>query len=159
MNNFLLLKNELSLAFLRNQDNILATLKSAIKIYGSSEENQRRDVEGQELAALDKILKTHQDFEESKGDPDGVITLNNTAEPGIYEKIIAKLLEYNEKINDGKEISVVDYLKRIDPDCDFMKSFEIQRHIRRAFAEEFKIHALNYILLLFEAQMRILTTI
>lgn len=62
-----------------------------------------------------------------------MVTLNNTAEPGIYEKIIAKLLEYNEKINDGKEISVVEYLKRIDADCDFMKSFEIQRHIRRSF--------------------------
>lgn len=31
-------------------------------------------------------------------------------EPGTYEKIIAKLLEYNEKVNDGKEISVVEYL-------------------------------------------------
>jgi hypothetical protein len=38
MNNFLLLKNELSLAFLRNQDNIVATLKSAIKIYASQGE-------------------------------------------------------------------------------------------------------------------------
>lgn len=61
MNNFLLLKNELSLAFLRNQDNILATLKSAIKIYGSSEENQKRDVEAQELAVIEKILKSHHD--------------------------------------------------------------------------------------------------
>jgi hypothetical protein len=68
-------------------------------------------------------------------------------------------LEYNEKVNDGKEISVVEYLKRIDADSDFMKQFEIQRHIRRAFLEEFKIHSLNYILLLFEAQMRILTTV
>jgi hypothetical protein len=39
----------------------------------------------------------------------------NVAEPGVYEKIIAKLLEYNEKVNEGKEISVVDFLKRIDP--------------------------------------------
>lgn len=45
MNNFLLLKNELSLAFLRNQDNILATLKSAINIYGSMEENSKKDIE------------------------------------------------------------------------------------------------------------------
>ena len=35
MNSFLLLKNELSLAFLRNQDNIVATVKSAIKIYAT----------------------------------------------------------------------------------------------------------------------------
>jgi hypothetical protein len=85
--------------------------------------------------------------------------MNNTAEPGVYEKVIAKLLEYNEKVNDGKEISVVEYLKRIEPDSDFMKQFEIQRHLKRAFFEEFKIHSLNYILLLFEAQMRILTTV
>ena len=79
-------------------------------------------------------------------------------EPSVYEKIIAKLLEYNEKVNDGKEISVVEYLKRLDMDSDFAKQFEIQRHIKRAFFEEFKIHSLNYVLLLFESQMRILTT-
>ena len=46
-------------------------------------------------------------------------------EPGTYEKIIAKLLEYNEKVNDGKEISVVEYLKKIDMESSFAKSFEI----------------------------------
>lgn len=45
MNNFLLLKNELSLAFLRNQDNIVATVKSAIKLYATQEENNRKDLE------------------------------------------------------------------------------------------------------------------
>jgi hypothetical protein len=49
MNTFLLLKNEISLAFLRNQDNIIATLKSAIRIYGTSEESNRKDTEQQEL--------------------------------------------------------------------------------------------------------------
>lgn len=38
MNYFLLLKNELSLAFLRNFENIISTVKSAIKIYASSDE-------------------------------------------------------------------------------------------------------------------------
>ncbi len=80
------------------------------------------------------------------------------SDPQIYEKIIAKLLEYNEKINDGKEISVVEYLKRIDMNSPFAKTYEIQRHIRRAFYEEFKIHSFNFILLLFESIMRILTT-
>jgi len=83
----------------------------------------------------------------------------NVTEPGVYEKIIAKLLEYNEKVNEGKEISVVDYLKRIDPMSPFAHSFEIQRHIKRAFFEEFKIHSLNYVLLLFESVMRITTTV
>ena len=35
MNAFLLLKNELSLSFLRNMDNIIATVKTAIKLYAS----------------------------------------------------------------------------------------------------------------------------
>jgi hypothetical protein len=35
MNQFLLLKNELSLVFLRNQDNIVATVKTAIKLYAT----------------------------------------------------------------------------------------------------------------------------
>lgn len=38
MNYFLLLKNELSLAFLRKFENIISTVKSAIKIYASQEE-------------------------------------------------------------------------------------------------------------------------
>jgi len=57
MNSFLLLKNELSLAFLRNQNNIVATVKSAIKLYATQEEHNRKDLEQQELQVLDKILK------------------------------------------------------------------------------------------------------
>ena len=58
MNYFLLLKNELSLAFLRKFDNILAALKSAIRIYASKEEQSRKEVEAQELQALEKIIKS-----------------------------------------------------------------------------------------------------
>jgi hypothetical protein len=57
MNYFLLLKNELSLAFLRKFENIISTVKSAIKIYASQEEISRRELESQELAALEKIIK------------------------------------------------------------------------------------------------------
>lgn len=38
MNYFLLLKNEISLAFLRRFDNIVSTVKAAIRIYASKEE-------------------------------------------------------------------------------------------------------------------------
>ena len=76
----------------------------------------------------------------------------------MFEKIVAKLLEYNEKINSGKEISVVEYLKRIDQKSSFMQQFSNQKHLRRAFFEEFKIHSFNYILLLFESIIRMLTT-
>ena len=77
----------------------------------------------------------------------------------MFEKIVAKLLEYNEKINTGKEISVLEYLKKIDQKSSFMQKFTNQRHLRRAFFEEFKIHCFNYILLLFESVIRLLTTI
>jgi hypothetical protein len=44
-------------------------------------------------------------------------------------------------------------------DSPFIKTYEMQRHMKRAFYEEFKIHSLNYVLLLFESVMRMLTTI
>lgn len=163
MNSFLLLKNELSLVFLRNQDNIVATVKTAIKLYATQEEANRKDLEQQELAILEKILKTMAESPNGeKNTPDlqeGVGGYGKTTDPSVYEKIIAKLLEYNEKVNDGKEISVVEYLKKIDMDSTFAHSYEVQRHIKRAFYEEFKIHSLNYVLLLFESVMRIITTV
>lgn len=57
MNYFLLLKNELSLSFLRKFENIISVVKSAIKIYASQEELQRKDLEQQELMILEKIIK------------------------------------------------------------------------------------------------------
>ena len=45
MNYFLLLKNELSLAFLRKFDNIVSTVKAAIRIYASKDEMQRKENE------------------------------------------------------------------------------------------------------------------
>lgn len=56
MNFFLLLKNELSLAFLRNNENILATVKSALRIYASDKEKNREDEEAHELEILKRIL-------------------------------------------------------------------------------------------------------
>lgn len=75
-----------------------------------------------------------------------------------YEKIVGKLIEYNEKVNEGRELSIVEYLKRIDPYSAFMKDYDNQRNLRRGFYEEYKIHCFNYVLLLFESVMRILTT-
>jgi len=49
MNFFLLLKNELSLDFLRNYENVIATVKSAIKIYASEEEQNREAIEQHEM--------------------------------------------------------------------------------------------------------------
>ena len=76
-----------------------------------------------------------------------------------YDKIVNKLLDYNEKINHGREIQVIEYLKRLKSDENFMHQFKNQRHLRRAFFTEFKIHCFNYKLLLFESVIRILTTL
>lgn len=56
-------------------------------------------------------------------------------------------------------MSIVEYLKRIDMNSPFMKEYDNQRHLRRGFYEEYKIHCFNYVLLLFESVMRILTTV
>ena len=56
MNFFLLLKNELSLHYLRQTENIVMTLKTAIRIYGSENERDRTQEEQQELKILEKIL-------------------------------------------------------------------------------------------------------
>jgi len=40
-----------------------------------------------------------------------------------------------------------------------MNQFKNQRHMRRSFFCEFKIHCFNYKLLLFESVIRILTTL
>ena len=56
MNFFLLLKNELSLAFLRNQENIVNTLKCAIRIWASEDEANRKPDELNELTWIMKIL-------------------------------------------------------------------------------------------------------
>lgn len=57
LNYFLLLKNELSLYFLRKEENIMATLKSAIHIM-AYEANPRKwqQIEEEELAILERVL-------------------------------------------------------------------------------------------------------
>lgn len=37
---------------------------------------------------------------------------------------MSKLIEYNEKINEGRELSVVEYYKRIEPLSPFMKEYD-----------------------------------
>ena len=56
MNFFLLLKNELSLHFLRQTENVVSTLKSSIRIYASENERERLQEEANELKILEKIL-------------------------------------------------------------------------------------------------------
>ena len=56
MNYFLLLKNELSLSFLRNLENIVQTLKCAIRIWASEDEQNRTSEEVNELTWIMKIL-------------------------------------------------------------------------------------------------------
>lgn len=53
---------------------------------------------------------------------------------------------------------MTEYFKRIDQRSEWLKKYINQRHLRRSFFEEYKIHSLNYILLLFESVVRMLTT-
>lgn len=139
MNYFLLLKNELSLAFLRKFDNVVATVKAAIKLYAAKDEAGRGEIEKQEMLALEKIIKSHagkdiapaqiqdKSEEETKEGMTGIekpAVSQQISEQITYEKIVAKLVEYNDKMNDGKELSIVEYLKRIDPNSPFMKEYE-----------------------------------
>ena len=57
INFFLLLKNELSLHFLKKTDNIVATYKAALRIYAQENERDRGHEEVHELRQLEKILK------------------------------------------------------------------------------------------------------
>lgn len=58
LNQYLLLKNEISLAFLRKFETIITTTKAAIKIYCAKEEAKRKEMEQQELNTLEKIIKS-----------------------------------------------------------------------------------------------------
>ena len=161
----MLLKNELSLAFLRNTDNLVAAVKSAVRIYAAEDENERKGEEECEKKLLEKILENQENVHDSESDEEGMQEKNDfspdakeEAQQAIFEKIINKLLEFNEKINSGKEISLVEYMKRIDMKSTFMQQFQNQRLLRRCFFEEFKIHSFNFILLLFESVIRLLST-
>jgi len=62
MNFFLLLKNELSMYFLRKEDNVMQTLKSAIHIE-AHERNAKRwaNIEEEELQMLAKTLQIEEE--------------------------------------------------------------------------------------------------
>jgi len=57
MNFFLLLKNELSLHFLRQTENIVQTVKLALRVYASEDEKNRLSEESHELRMIEKIMK------------------------------------------------------------------------------------------------------
>lgn len=166
MNFFLLLKNELSLHFLRQTENMVQTLKLAIRIHAGAGEQARTYEETMELKALDKLLSGAGKQMESDDEDEEKKAADKSKPPAaaldkreIFEKIVAKLLDYNDRINQGKEICVTEFFKRVDQRSDWLHAYANQRHLRRAFFEEYKIHSLNFILLLFESIVRMLTTI
>jgi hypothetical protein len=151
------------------------TVKNAVKLHPSSDEKERKNLEQIEIQTLEKIVKSPNVVNQGQAPPanggmnnqstsggipgTGDGTGMNLDETALFDKLIQKLVEYNDKINDGKEMSVVEYLKRIDPMSTFMEEYDTQRAMRKSFIEEFRIHCFNYILLLFESIMRILTTL
>ena len=106
MNFFLLLKNELSLAFLRNSDNLVSAVKSAVRIYAAEDESERRGEEQCEIKILERILENQEQVHDSDSDEETKSEKNDfspdaqeEAKQAMFEKIINKLLDYNEKIN------------------------------------------------------------
>ena len=67
-------------------------------------------------------------------------------------------MDNNEKIHNGKETSVIEYMKRIDTKAKVLKSCENQKAMRTCFYEEFKIEGFKFITLLFESMIRLLAT-
>lgn len=57
LNQFLLLKNELSLSYLRNYETVLVATRAAINIFASQDDANRKEIEERELKALEKIIK------------------------------------------------------------------------------------------------------
>ena len=112
-------------------DTITTALKGAIRIYAAQSEHTRAKEEENELKIIEKILRGesmgHTDSEEEKDGDQRDDNLTPQAEhlnqQEMFEKIVQKLMEYNDKINNGKEISVVEYLKRLDQKSIFIQKF------------------------------------
>lgn len=162
MNFFLLLKNELSLTFLRSHQNMLQAVRTAMHL--DALQNEKTDAAAAEkFKQFEEYLKS-EEVESADENGMGAAERAESFTPTVkersaqFDKIVLKLLEYNERINEGKEIQVIEYIKRVDPVGKLMKTYNAQRFLRRAYFEEFKIHSFNYILLLFESVIRLLTT-
>lgn len=94
-------------------------MKLALRIYASEDEIKRQGEESLELKMLEKIIKgispeLASDEEEEKKEEPTAEQEQKMHSKAIFEKIVAKLLEYNDRINHGKEISVTEYFKRLD---------------------------------------------
>ena len=127
------------------------------KYLDNPEEEEKKEAENKADNDSDDMLNDEDD-EDSDDDEDW----ETDPDQVVFEKLLKKLLAFNAKkeVNSGKEISIVEYIKRLDAAKNaFLKKYENQRHMRRAYLEEFKIHSLNYILLLFESVVRFLTTL
>ena len=165
MNNFILLKNELSLIFVRDPDSIKAMMKIAIKLWAhrppplpkkeeappsktpvragsvtdlnklvskddkdAEKEKDKKEpkkvrkpllkpheIEEEELKNFQKILKSQYDIddEEKPSHQEGIRGFGNVMPKEIYDKLVKKLLEYNKDVNEGMEISYVNYIKKL----------------------------------------------
>lgn len=70
------------------------------------------------------VMKEARDPDEKqifKPAPD--VRMTNTQKQS-YEKLIEKLLEWNERVNVGKEISVIDYFAKINVFSPFMANYD-----------------------------------
>ena len=82
----------------------MAALKTAIHIYAREQQQNAnwQEVEEEELKSLAKLLDLTP--KNSAEDVDKFKPAGLKLEATRFEKIVAKLLHYNEKVNQGKEI-------------------------------------------------------
>lgn len=110
LNIFLLLKNELSLCFLRKEENMLQLLKTMIHLLAKQKHSQwysSDKIEAEQLSLLQRYLypesaesKEEQDPEQAKKDS-GFWPKGLKANATRYEKIAAKVIHLNLELNRG----------------------------------------------------------
>lgn len=76
----------------------------------------------------------------------------------MVDKILYKIEEHRQQLVKKKEFSTLDLMKQLDPNDEMFKKFKNQANLRRCFLEEFKLQALNIVMLMLESVLRIQAT-
>ncbi len=157
LNNFLLVKNSISLDILTRKEKLLHLLDVIKHVTG--DEGASFD-----KGTLEKVIKSAQYSE--KDSPERIIldskqqkgrTLNEEVTK-MVDKILYKIEEHRQSLVKKREFSTLDLMKQLDPNDEMYKKFKNQANLRRSFLEEFKLQALNIVVLMLESVLRIQAT-
>ena len=76
----------------------------------------------------------------------------------MVDKILYKIEEHRQTLVKKREFSTLDLMKQLDPNDEMYKKFKNQANLRQCFLEEFKLQALNIVVLMLESVLRIQAT-